>query len=436
MSAPLRYSLLETGSISAAEPEPLRLRGYSAIAAGFLISASDQEEKKYQCHVSQAPLRSRLPRVEFALKAVRPDLVATAARESSSSAIMPYVWPKSEAEQIHWLSYFALRRGEEARNTTASMPGQALDSLLQVADLHHVAFRVFEPVTDCSEPARRHLAALRQRNAHTVACAAAICEALDQAGCPAMAIKSTDHWPDLGNDFDLFTTGSSDAVRQILTEQFHAEAVSQSWGDRLACKWNFRVPGLIPLIEMHVGRIGQTGELNRYGEEMVERRRLRTFGGAELWVPAPEDQIVLTTLQRLYRHFFYRICDFTDTLSAMSDALDFEQLRLIAKRHALWQGVSTHLRLVSEYAAHYTGSAPALPAFVRKSARFGIERLYPHAGYLRLPLFPQGATLWGTQVIKTWHRRNRSGALRLVLLPPLAAAAGATYKATGKQSIW
>jgi len=55
---------------------------------------------------------------------------------------------------------------------------------------------------------------------------------------------------------------------------------------------------------------------------------------------------------------------------------------------------------------------------------------------MRLPIFPQGATLWGSQVIKTWHRRNRAGVLRLGLVPPLAAAASATYKLTGKQKIW
>jgi hypothetical protein len=316
------------------------------------------------------------------------------------------------------------------------MPAEALRSLLQLAHLHHVAFRVFEPIASCSELSEWDFPALHRHHGQTVTFTAAICRALEQAACPAMAIKSTDHWPDLGNDFDLFTTGNPDTVHRVLKEKFHAEIMSQSWGDRLACKWNFRIPGLMPLIEIHVGRLGQTGELTRYGHELIERRQSRTFGGTQLWVPAREDQIVLTTLQRLYRHFFYRICDFTDTLAAMADSLDFEQLRLIAKRHALWQGVATHLHLVSEYTGHYTGSAPALPAFVRKSARFGIERLYPHAGYLRLPLFPQGATLWGTQVIKTWHRRNRSGALRLGLLPPLAAAASASYKATGRERVW
>src|ERR1019366_6398943 len=39
-----------------------------------------------------------------------------------------------------------------------------------------------------------------------------------------------------------------------------AEPQPQSWGDRLAHKWNFRIPGLPRLVEIHVGCLGQTGE--------------------------------------------------------------------------------------------------------------------------------------------------------------------------------
>lgn len=351
---------------------------------------------------------------------------------------MPSESPQTEAEHLHWLSFFALNRaeaGQEAREAVSSMPEETLRALLQLADLHHVGLRVFGSIGVDQGPLRGQSAGRQLQNCSTLTSVAAISEALEQQGCPAMAIKSTDHWPDLGNDFDLFTTGEPERVHRVMREQFHAETTAQNWGDRLANKWNFRVPDLKPLVEVHVGRLGQTGELKHYGEELIERRQRKVFGDTPLWVPAREDQVILAALQRLYRHYFYRVCDFAD-LGDVIQTLDFEKLRLIAKRHGVWQGVATHLRVVSEYITHYTGDPVQLPARVRKSARFGIERLYPHAGYLRLPLFPQGATLWGTQLIKTWHRQNRAGALRLGLIPPLAAAASATYKMTGKQRIW
>jgi hypothetical protein len=347
--------------------------------------------------------------------------------------------PQTEAEQLHWLSFFALNGtavAEQLREAVESIPADAIASLLALADLHHVAIRTIGSATAFNELLDKEISPRTHRNAQTVATASRICEELEKQGCLTMAIKSTDHWPDLGSDFDLFTTGDADVVHGVMKRSFDVEALPQNWADRLASKWNFRIPGLNPLIEIHVGRMGQTGELTAYGKELVARRRQHAFGEVILQIPAVEDQIILSTLQRLYRHFFYRICDFTDTLEAITEGVDFEQLRLIAKRQGIWQGVATHLRLVNEYCGHYRGEHLVFPAFVRKSARFGIERLSPNASYFRLPLFPQGATLWSTQVIKTWNRRNHAGVLRLGLLPPLAAAAGATYKITGKQRIW
>ena len=34
----------------------------------------------------------------------------------------------------------------------------------------------------------------------------------------------------------------------------------RSWGDRLANKWNFAIPGLPESVEVHAQRLGQTGE--------------------------------------------------------------------------------------------------------------------------------------------------------------------------------
>jgi hypothetical protein len=66
-----------------------------------------------------------------------------------------------------------------------------------------------------------------------------------------------------------------------------------------------------------------------------------------------------------------------------------------------------------------------------------VERIYPHAGYLRLPLLPHGAKLYGHQVMKHLKRGNHASAARLTLLPPLAAAAGAAYKLSGKRDgVW
>ncbi len=87
-----------------------------------------------------------------------------------------------------------------------------------------------------------------------------ITQELEKAGCPVTVMKSLDHWPDLGNDLDLFTTADEKRVREVIVRRMGARLEARSWGDRLANKWNFCVPGLPELIEVHAQRLGQTGE--------------------------------------------------------------------------------------------------------------------------------------------------------------------------------
>ena len=342
-----------------------------------------------------------------------------------------------ESELLHRLSFLALNATSAVYEIENMLRQSELaGELLALADLHHVVVRM----VSCSR-SKPDVEELYQssRNANGLALRriSEIYRALESQGCPSMAIKSTDHWPDLGRDFDLFTTGEPEVVLRTMQKDFRAEVCPQSWGDKLANKWNFKVPGLHPLVEIHISRLGQTGELTEYGKGVIARRRMNDFDGVRLPVPSPEDQVILSALQRLYRHFFYRVCDFVDTAAVLTPSFDYEQLRVISKQCGLWGGVATHLRIMSEYVTHYREAPLPLPAFVRKAAKFGIERIYPHAGYLRLPLFPHGAKLYGHQVLKKFKRGDHAGAVRLTLLPPLAAAAGAAYKLSGKRDgVW
>ena len=44
--------------------------------------------------------------------------------------------------------------------------------------------------------------------------------ALEAAGCPTTVMKSLDHWPDLGNDLDLYTTANASQVCHVMTTRF------------------------------------------------------------------------------------------------------------------------------------------------------------------------------------------------------------------------
>ena len=226
-----------------------------------------------------------------------------------------------------------------------------------------------------------------------------ICQELENAGCATTVMKSLDHWPDLGNDLDLYTTGDEKRVKDVMVTRLNAQVDPRSWGDRLANKWNFSVPGLPELIEVHAQRLGQTGEQTQMARRFVSRRVSKSLGGLTFLVPAPEERVIVATLQRMYRHFYFRVCDIVNTV-ALLDAgeIDFRELRRAAELGGIWNGVATYLKIVCDYVQKYRGSAPQLPDEVFDAARFGGDVVYVGGRFLRIPLLPNGADLYTRQV--------------------------------------
>jgi hypothetical protein len=165
----------------------------------------------------------------------------------------------------------------------------------------------------------------------------------------------------------------------------------------------------------------------------------RQVGDYFFYVPAPEDRVIAATLQRMYRHFFFRICDVMNTAALLrSGSLDFGELRIGAELGSVWPGVATFLRLVSEYSALYDSSPIDLPDEVLSSARFGVEKVEVKGrGFLRIPLLSEVPRLYTLQVAMTALRGNLISAFRLSLFWPLASAAALRYAITGDEhGIW
>jgi hypothetical protein len=99
--------------------------------------------------------------------------------------------------------------------------------------------------------------------------------------------------------------------------------------------------------------------------------------------------------------------------------------------------VATYLVIVSDYLRQYRGSGLDLPQFVRAAARFGGGEVYFGRGFLRVPIMPQSAGLYGSQLTSLLRRRELYNSARLGLLPWLATAAVVGQKITGSdKGIW
>jgi hypothetical protein len=320
-----------------------------------------------------------------------------------------------------------------------------LSDLWNLANSHHVIVRTFPGLHrilmavqhDGADCVSQSLMKERARIQHALSFLFPICEALKEVG-DVVVIKSLDHWPDLGNDLDLYSNAEGHEVVTVMKKRFKARLEARSWGDRLANKWNFIVPGLPELVEVHVSRLGQTGEQVAVTNSLVARSRTIELGGHDFRVPASEDRLILSTLQRMYRHFYLRLCDVADTARLVdTNSIDFAYLKSLAEAAGLWDGLATYLVTVSGYVQAYRGEGLDLPAPVRDAAQFGNELVRFKRKFLRIPIFPQAAKLYAAEWKRLLLNGELQNTLRLSLLPGLAAAAAIELKLTGSdKGIW
>jgi hypothetical protein len=265
-----------------------------------------------------------------------------------------------------------------------------------------------------------------------------ICTTLEESGCSVTVIKSLDHWPDLGSDLDLYTDAEPTHAVEVMRTRFQAKLDNRSWGDRLANKWNFVVPGLDELVEVHVRRLGQTGEQTILTKSLYRRTRILHIGQQSFRVLAPEDRIIVSTLQRMYRHFYIRLCDVIDNGGLLeSECVDFPGLHSLASGAGIWEGIATYLTIISGYVGSFRGHGISLPAFVTGSARFGVDQVHYRRDFLRVPILPHSLSLYAAELRALVMRGEVQNSLRLSLLPGLATAAALELRITGSdKGIW
>jgi hypothetical protein len=327
------------------------------------------------------------------------------------------------------------------------MTREQFNDLVTLANLNHVIVRglnvlvnIFRESGDNTrlEWAESALVAELARIHNALAFLHDICSALESDGHDVAVIKSLDHWPDLGSDLDLYTDADANEIIPLMRRCFDAEMAPRSWGDRLANKWNFVIPGLPELVEIHMGRLGQTGEQVTMASRLAKRTRVIAVGESMFRVPSTSDRIMISTLQRMYRHFYFRLCDIVDSAALVeSGTIDYDDLRASAIDAGIWEGVATYLVIVSDYTKSFRGSGLDLPRFVVDEARFGGAEIYFSKDFLRVPILPQSAKLYGKQLAGLMRRRELHSGARLSLLPWLATAALVGQKITGSdKGIW
>jgi len=329
--------------------------------------------------------------------------------------------------------------------TIHEMTDAQLEELLSFAELQRVQVRTLTILANAAAECEGRRDLVEQRLSQELAQMqnavlqwSRIVAALEGYGISVMVIKTLDHWPDIGSDLDLFTMAPAGEICRVMTGSLGAKILPQSWGDRLACKWNFKVPGLPQPVEIHVQRLGQTGEQRSLPLHLLESSVRREVYGQSFRVPSPEHQIAIVALQRMYRHFYIRLTDIVNLAKLLREsAVDFQRLRQITEPIALWPGIATLLQIVCDYSETYGATPLTVPADVHAAACFTEGSTYVDQQFLRIPMMPQATGLYCRQWGKTAVSRNFRSLSRLTLLPLLAAAAMVSFRLTGNdKGIW
>ena len=337
-------------------------------------------------------------------------------------------------------------KADRVKQATRAMTRQDLDSLALLSAKNHVVVRAFTSLKELLQAENDSNATvmetiLQNENARidrALSFLHEICMALENSGCAVTVIKSLDHWPDLGSDLDLYTSADAEDVVQAMSSAFEAKVDARSWGDRLANKWNFIVPGLPELVEIHIGRLGQTGEQTALTESLLAGTRVVEIGPNSYRVLAPEHRIIISTLQRMYRHFYIRLCDIIDNASLVdSGSMDFDRLHDLGRAAGIWEGIATYLNIISGYVESFRGYGLSLPSLVTGTAKFGVDQVHFGRDFLRVPILPHSLNLYAAELRTMVFRGEVRNSLRLSLLPGLATAAALEMKLTGSdKGIW
>jgi hypothetical protein len=227
-------------------------------------------------------------------------------------------------------------------------------------------------------------------------------------------------------------------IEIVFLNKLNGRPLARSVGDHLAHKRSFELEGLRETVEIHVGRLGQAGEHTGLARRFLGRRVPATFNGKTFLLPAPEERIIEGTLERMYRHLYFRLCDIQDTARMVeSESLDYKELRAAADLGGIWAGVATCLRIASEYVREYRGIGLELPKEVLTAARFGEDKMIARSKYIWVPILPQSVALFARQFAKLVWSGNVSATARLSLLPPLASMAVLAYAfGANSERIW
>lgn len=261
----------------------------------------------------------------------------------------------------------------------------------------------------------------RERIDSTIDLIGQVSEICAQEGTPFVMTKAFQHYPDMGHDVDLFVSDQSQFADHVLIKRLGLTPGKNSILNRIAGKTSYECRGSSSPLEIHHGRLGHLGEHNVFPLELVRNRQLLTIAGISTYVPCPEDQLILQTIQRIYGHFVIRISDVVQSVKLIQkEALNWDYIIRTARKIGVLSGLVYYLDFVDQI-YRTLGQKSLLPEEIHEVFPSSRRATIRFIGLVyRFPILGISGRAYYKKLVSDLFAGNWEASARLFLLPPIA----------------
>ena len=175
------------------------------------------------------------------------------------------------------------------------------------------------------------------------------------------------------------------------------------------CKWRLHRAQTAGAHRSSRGPARSNGRANHHRKCLLDRARKIAAGGYSFRTASVSDRLMISTLQRMYRHFYFRLCDIVDTTTlwmpaASTITICVQPHRVAGIREA---AAATYLAIVSDYAQCYRGLGTRLTRIRSPNRLALVASRSITQKLLRVPIMPQSARLYGSRVSRNYWTAAR-----------------------------
>lgn len=249
-----------------------------------------------------------------------------------------------------------------------------------------------------------------------------ISQVCSENGIEFMFAKAFQHYPDMGDDIDLFVSSHSVKVDELIIKALRASPEKRDFCNWVAATANYRVKGCQSPIEIHHGRLGILGEDVSHLAALIKNGKWIDIEGSEFLVPSAEDQLILQSMQKVYGRLHIRLSDIVYTVSSIRrDCLDWGYIIHTAKRLGTFHGLCCYLTYIDQICHNLFDSSSLSSELKETLILNGWGQMKFRSGFYMFPRVRVVSRIYTRKFQTALLSGNWESAGRLCLLPLIAA---------------